>query len=422
MSSRGNCIVHVPRRFVADEWGGTETVILEIARQQQRAGYETRVETSMALAKSRSELIGGVPVLRHSYCYPFLGLSRADCMAMDKKGGNLLSLPLFWSLLRTKNVRIFHAHALKRVGGTVRTAAKIRRKPFVVSLHGGVFDVPSEELADMIAPIQGKMEWGRAFGALLGSRRILDDADHVICVGQNEYDAAKKNLTHDRICYLPNGVDTTRFANGDGADFRARHGIRADQFMVLNISRIDAQKNQLLLVEAFYRVLAQHPNAVLVLIGPETQPEYAAKLRSKVTWLGLENHVRILPGMSGCSTEIVNAYHACDTFALTSRHEPFGIVVLEAWSAGKPVVVSNVGGLRALVEDGETGLKFDTHSKDTINELAAQISKLAADPALRRKLGEKGLNTALGNYDWACVNRQLENIYRSAEAHASRRK
>ena len=148
MSSRGNCIVHVPRRFVADEWGGTETVILEIARQQQRAGYETRVETSMALAKSRSELIGGVPVLRHSYCYPFLGLSRADCMAMDKKGGNLLSLPLFWSLLRTKNVRIFHAHALKRVGGTVRTAAKIRRKPFVVSLHGGVFDVPSEELAE----------------------------------------------------------------------------------------------------------------------------------------------------------------------------------------------------------------------------------------------------------------------------------
>ena len=418
----GNCIVHVPRRFVADEWGGTETVILEIARQQQRAGYETRVETSMALAKSRSELIGGVPVLRHSYCYPFLGLSRSDCMAMDKKGGNLLSLPLFWSLLRTRDVRIFHAHALKRVGGTVRTAAKLRGKPFVVSLHGGVFDVPSEELADMTAPIEGKMEWGRAFGALLGSRRILDDADHVICVGQSEYEAAKKNLSHDRISYLPNGVDTARFSKGDGAGFRARHSIGDEQFVILNISRIDAQKNQLLLVEAFAKVHAQHANAVLVLIGPETQPDYAAKIRDKVRWLGLENNVRILPGTAGFSSELVDAYHACDTFALASRHEPFGIVVLEAWSAGKPVVASDIGGLRALIADGETGLKFDTHSKDAAGELAAQLCKLAADPALRRKLGESGLTTALGNYDWSCVNAQLENIYQSAEAHAARRK
>ena len=92
-------IIHVPRRFVAEEWGGTETVILEIARQQQLAGAQAEVFTSMALAKRREEAIGGVPVRRFPYCYPFFGLSPEDKAAMDKKGGNLLSLSLFAALL-----------------------------------------------------------------------------------------------------------------------------------------------------------------------------------------------------------------------------------------------------------------------------------------------------------------------------------
>jgi glycosyltransferase involved in cell wall biosynthesis len=422
MKAAGDCIVHVPRRFVADEWGGTETVILEIARQQQRAGFTTRVETSMALSRRRSEVIGGVPVLRHSYCYPFLGLSQSARNAMDKKGGNLLSLSLFWSLLKTKNVRVFHAHALKRLGGAVRTAARIRRKPFVVSLHGGVFDVPADELADMTAPMEGKLEWGRAFGALFGSRRILDDADHIICVGQSEYEAARQKLPHDRISYLPNGVDTARFATGDGPGFRRKHGIPQSAYMVLNISRIDAQKNQLLLVDAFAQLRLRHPEAVLVMIGPETQPEYAAKVRAKIAMLGIDDAVHILPGMSGTNREIVDAYHACDTFALASRHEPFGIVVLEAWSAGKPVVVSDIGGLRALVDAGQNGFKIDTASGDTASEFASKLALLAEKPELRRSLGECGQLNALTNYDWACVNNQLEMIYQRAEAHAGRRR
>ena len=122
-----NRILHVPRRFVAEEWGGTETVILEISRQQQRAGGRPEILTSMALATRREEQIGGVPVRRFPYSYPFLGLSRADRAAMDKKGGNLLSFSLFKSLLLASEVRLFHAHALKRLGGEVRTAARLRR-------------------------------------------------------------------------------------------------------------------------------------------------------------------------------------------------------------------------------------------------------------------------------------------------------
>ena len=416
-----NCIVHVPRRFVAEEWGGTETVILEIARHQQRTGARPEILTSMALARRREENIGGVPVRRFSYSYPFLGLSRADCAAMDKKGGNLLSLSLFKSLLSQPNVRLFHAHALKRLGGQVRTAARLRKKPFVVSLHGGVFDVPAAEREEMLKPIANKPEWGKVFGALFGSRRILADADQVICVGQSEMEKAKCQLTHDRIAYLPNGVDCAKFANGDGAAFRHQHRIPADAFLVLNLSRIDSQKNQMLLLEAFVRFRAQHASAFLVLIGPETQPHYAAKLRQFIASHQLGDCVRLLPGLRNDDPSLVNAYHACDVFVLPSIHEPFGIVVLEAWSAGKPVIVTRVGGLKALVCHGENGLFINPESEATAADLAAQLDLLAKTPSLRHELATAGRAEARSRYDWSRIAQQLEQFYQAAEAHAARR-
>ncbi|MFN9662269.1 MAG: glycosyltransferase family 4 protein [Akkermansiaceae bacterium] len=411
-------VIHVPRRFVAHEWGGTETVILEISKQQLAAGYEPKIVTSMALATSRHDVIGGIAVERYPHIYPFCGLSAEDRAAMDKKGGNLLSLPLLAALLREPDVRIYHAHALKRLGGSVRTAARLRRKPYVVSLHGGVFDVPAGELDDLTKPIQGKFEWGKPFGALLGARRVLDDADHVICVGESESVKARAQLGHDRVSYLPNGVDCLRFAKGDNESFRKRFEIPEDAFLLINIGRIYSQKNQLGLLQAFSRFRSQVPGARLLLIGPITQPDYEAKLRDFIAAEKLGDAVTIIPGLGNDSGALVDAYHAADVFVLASRHEPFGIVVLEAWCAAKPVIASRVGGLQSLVRDSETGLFFEPDAEDAADQLAACFARLHADPGLRRHLGEAGKKEAFEHYDWSRINDRLENIYQLAEAHA----
>lgn len=408
-------IIHVPRRFVSHEWGGTETVVTEIARQQIAAGLSPKIITSMALAHEARETLHGIPVERHGYCYPFFGLSAADKAAMDKKGGNLLSLSLFKALLKEDDVRLYHAHALKRLGGTVATAARLRRKPLVVSLHGGVFDVPAAELEAMAQPMKGHFEWGRIFGAVFRSRQLLHDADLVICVGQNEYDAAKRRLPHDRISYLPNGVDSTRFAQGDGARFRARHGLPQDAFVILNISRIDAQKNQLALLNAFAYRAAAETSAHLVLIGPETQPAYAQRLRDRILELGLQNRVRLLPGLRHDDPSLLDAYQACDVFALPSIHEPFGIVVLEAWSAHRPVIASAVGGLKTLIRHGENGLLFENEA-----DLTLHLERLQTDRTMRQNLATAGREEARARYDWCCIHDQLERLYQQAERHHSR--
>src|SRR5438477_8094611 len=117
-------IIHVPRRFVPHEWGGTETALVELATQQIERGWQPEIHTSIALSTEREAVWEKIPVRRYSYCYPFFGLNPIQRQQLDKKGGNLLSLSLFRSLLMAKSVRLFHAHTLNRLGGAVFTAAR----------------------------------------------------------------------------------------------------------------------------------------------------------------------------------------------------------------------------------------------------------------------------------------------------------
>lgn len=413
-----NRIIHVPRRFVAHEWGGTETVVLEISKQQMAAGMQPKIITSMALADRDKDEIADVPIARYPHIYPFFGLSSSEIAAMDKKGGNLLSLSLLRALIAEPQVRIYHTHALKRLGGSVRTAARFRKKPYVVSLHGGIFDVPSAELDDLTRPIRGKIEWGKPFGALLGARKVLEDADHVICVGASEAEKAKASLPHARVSYLPNGVDYLRFSKGDGHRFREHYGLSQDAFLVLNVSRIDSQKNQLGLLEGFMKFHAIHPESHLVMIGPETQPAYGEKLRSFIQSNHLSDAVTLILGIGNESELLNDAYHAADVFVLSSRHEPFGIVVLEAWCAACPVIASRVGGLQSLISQGETGLFFDPDANDSSEQLFTQLSILYNNPSFRDQLGEAGRYQAKNHYDWSRITQMLEEIYELAEENA----
>jgi len=409
-------VIHVPRRFVAHEWGGTETVIAELLREQRRAGLTPEIHTSLALSATRHEHWQELEIFRYPYCYPFFGLSAAQKQAMDKKGGNLLSWSLFRSLWRRPDVRIFHAHALKRLGGEVFTAARLQHKPFVVTLHGGVFDVPPAELAQLTEAQAGKFEWGRAWGALLRSRQILHEADAVICVGRNEAEKAREQLGHDRVHHLGNGVDPVRFSGGNGPAFRATHGLPASAVVLSCISRLDPQKDQLTLIEAFDKLAAGHPELHVMLAGPETAAAYVVQLDQRIAASPHRDRIHKLGSLDPTARELADALAATDVFVLPSRHEPFGIVVLEAWCASRPVVVSRVGGLQHLVTAGKTGAFF---TAGNAGELADQLRPLVGDAGQRQTWGEAGRAEAIDRHTWKQIAEQTEQIYRGAEARVA---
>lgn len=407
-------ILHIPRRFALDEWGGTESVIYNLCKQQLALGQHPEIHTSRALAATASEVWREIPIRRYRYCYPFLGLSRADKHALDKKGGNLLSLDLFGHLLAAREVRIYHAHVLKRMGGAVLTAARLRHKPCVVTLHGNIFDVPPAEAASIVSAQQGRFEWGKPFGALFRSRHLLAEADAVLCVGFSEYEHARAALGHDRVYHLPNGVTPEAFANGNRAAGRQALGWPDDAIAFGCLSRIDPQKNQRLLVEAFAALVAARPELPLRLLlgGPVTAPDYQQEILTLIGHHRLETRVTLHPAVVAESTVHRDLLAALDAFVLPSRHEPFGIVVLEAWAAGLPVIAANVGGLQKLVSHQHDGLHFPAGDAAA---LTAALERLARDPGLRHALAAAGLAKVTGHYTWQAVNARLEQIYQLAE-------
>jgi glycosyltransferase involved in cell wall biosynthesis len=319
-----------------------------------------------------------------------------------------MSFSMLWSLFRTRRPDILHAHTGKRLGGIVRTVARLRGLPYVISLHGGVVDVPGDEMQKMLKPLRGKFEWGRALGAVLGARRVLQDASAIICVGQNEQEAVSARYPGQRVEWIPNGVDSKRFATGDGQAFRAKHQIPQASKLVVCVGRIDYQKNQLSLLPVLSRLLGQQKDVHLALIGPVTVESYREQLIKEVSLQGLNGRVSLIPGIPGSSPELVDAYHAADIFCLPSRHEPFGIVILEAWAAGLPVVASAVGGIPTFTRDGVDIIHADPEDPRSFSDA---IDSLLLDPDMARRIAENGRLKAQRDYDWSQVTRRLEALY-----------
>jgi glycosyltransferase involved in cell wall biosynthesis len=400
--------IQVPRRFVAGEWGGTETVILETAKRLILTGHETEILCPAALSTVKDEVIQTVPVHRVPYFYPYFGLDRKARQMLDKKGGNLFSFELMKRLLDAPKLDVIHLHTGKRLGGIVRHAAKRRRVPYVITLHGGVFDVPSDEAASWTESTRGKFEWGKLLGAWVGARSVLEDAAAILCVGAAEAKEVAARYPDKRVVSLPNGVDTRRFAAGNGERFRKAQLIPPGRKVILTVGRIDPQKNQILAVGALRKVVDDGVNAHLVLIGAVTNSDYLASIEAEVKRLGLTSRVTVIPGIASDSQDLVDAFYSADVFLLPSRHEPFGIVVLEAWAAGRAVVASRVGGVPSFVEDGLDGILFD--SGDAC-QAAVELTAVLKSAELAGRLGEAGQKKALAQYDWDAITSRLIGVY-----------
>ena len=407
MVDKPSGIIHIPRRYVIEEWGGTETVISQTSKALMNMGYECEIHTSLALSDRKFEEIYGVPVYRHSYSYTRLGLKKRNRLILDKRAGDLYSPGLFWAALTRKNVKIFHLHTMGRIGALTRLAAKIRKIPYVVSIHGGHFDLPKAELEKMLAPLRGSFNWGKPLDMLLGRDRVLAEANAIVCVNRAESEKMQAKFPGKPVIHLPNGVDLARFEQGDRHQFREAHRIGKDDFMVLAVGSFYAQKNQQFLLDAFINFKKKVFNAKMVFIGVVYDQDYFNELEAKIAAAGLTEDVVLIKNVKFDSPELPDAYAAADLFVLPSKYETFGIVVLEAWAARKPVLCAKVGGLADLMVDGDSGRFFDLES---VADLTEKIHAVAADRELAEGLAAGGFRR-VQEYSWENITAKLAELY-----------
>jgi phosphatidylinositol alpha-mannosyltransferase len=197
---------------------------------------------------------------------------------------------------------------------------------------------------------------------------------------------------------IPNGIDYERFSQprppiSDFADGRLN---------VLFVGRLEKRKGLSHLLRAWGRVREEVPNARLIVVGGGSGLKH---YRSFVSSRGSDDIV-----FAGQVTddELPSYYHAAHIFCAPSTgQESFGMVLLEAMAAGKPIVTSDIPGYREVVAHDRQGLLVPPKDADG---LAAALILLLRDEGLRQRLGEEGRRAAEA-YDWPRVAEKVMDYY-----------
>jgi glycosyltransferase involved in cell wall biosynthesis len=187
-----------------------------------------------------------------------------------------------------------------------------------------------------------------------------------------------------------NGIETKNSKSFTDAELNE---VRENYFFATNneiiialVGRINSWKGQQLLLQSFKTLIEKHKNIKLVYLGsaPPNQTIFETELRNKIKEYNLESNVILIPFQK----EIEKFWNSIDIAVVPSTEpEPFGMVVIEAMLAKKPVIASNHGGPTEIVVGNETGILFEPNNH---NSLSSALEKLIQDEQLRKLYGANG--------------------------------
>jgi glycosyltransferase involved in cell wall biosynthesis len=232
-------------------------------------------------------------------------------------------------------------------------------------------------------------------------------ADRVIAVSAALADEVKwlYRVPDWKLRMVHNGINCARY---DGyiepAVCRRTYGIGPMDPMVLFVGRLTTQKGPDLLMETVPRLMHSRPDTKVVFVGD-------GDMRSQLEWrageLGVSHAVRFT-GAMGPDSDLINLYKSTDVVCVPSRNEPFGIVVLEAWAAGKPVVVTRNGGPSGFVSHDRDG--YVVYSNP--DSICWGINQIFGNFGHARWMGSQGRVKAAFGFSWDLIAGQTEGIYR----------
>ena len=392
-------IAHIVRRFSFAEWGGTESVVWNIARQQKEKGLTPEILCTAALDKAGTEIVEGITIRRFPYFYPYFPMPEHDRLALDKKGGNPFS-PSLMQALKSGTYTLFHIHAGGRLANYSIALARKLSIPALMSLHGGSCAIPEQEMTLMLKPLKHKFSYGGIIDRICRMRTAPESkADLLLALSREEVEKLQKRYPGKKVELFPNGILHRELP--DAGNFRTKYNIPEDKKLLLCISRIDYQKNQKILLE----LLKKYDDTHLLLIGPVTAQWYLDEILNEAENSGVKKRLTIIPGLPPDSMELLQALKTAYCFILPSRHEPFGIAALEALDAEVPLIASAVGGLCDFLCHGENALLFEDNNVDSLSKAYDQLA------GIREQLISAG-NATAKKYNWQSITEHLTDIYR----------
>jgi glycosyltransferase involved in cell wall biosynthesis len=370
--------------------GGVAVHVTELAAGLERRGHEVHAFVRLGEGQLTYERIDGV----HYHRCP-IPLHSDFVTEMNEMGNRFVYFMAQTEAYQGARFDIVHGHDWLCAKGIVE-AKNDRGSRTVLTFHS--------------------TEYGRCGNAFPGGQaeRIRNVEAEVACVADRVIVVSPALANEVKWLYcvpdqklrvVRNGIDCSRFDGGiDPAVCRKSYGIGPLDPMVLFVGRMCTQKGPDLLLEAVPGILEHRPDAKIVFVGDGYM---RASLERRARELGVAHAVRF-PGAMAGNGDLVNLFKSTDVVCMPSRNEPFGISVLEAWAAGKPVVATNQGGPSELVEHGVNGFLV----YDNPPSICWGINTIFGNFAHARWMGERGRVKAAYGFSWNAISGQTEGIYR----------
>ncbi len=381
-------VAHLLRKLDPFEWSGTEMAMQRLLGGLRAQGvslvvYCPRIERNGEDPLQQS----GFDVRRFRAFVPVIGLAKERRRQLVSVVGNLMSFQLCRYLWREKNLSVIHTHTLGRLGGIALTLAKRRKVPFVVTIHGGVLDLPKHVKDSFNAPLGAGWEWGKIFGVLFQARRLFCDADAILTCNANEAALLQNQFPEKLVLVQPHGVPFELYQSDHREEATAAFPQIENRRVLLSLGRIDPVKNQAWLLEQAPAFLQRHPDSLLVLAGPCTDEPYGKKINRRIVELGLGERILLTGAMPPNDPRLIGLLQSAAALLLPSLSETFGLVILEAWAAGTMVLSTRTSGPASLVKEGENGWLFDVDQPRLFHEA---LDRTLRDRELSRQMVSRG--------------------------------
>ena len=342
-------ILLVLAQFDRRKWDSLADQAWNIARLLTASG-----EVQCAIAAVRSsgepalEVVKNVTIRRFSVKYSWH--ERWKQLLTGRKAEHT-DLPGLEVYLKKNRFDLIHVMASNWLCNTACRIAADQNIPCVVTCR-------SEEFRTFDAAVKESRQLGdlsqfnRIFNSCSGN---LKYSDRIFCSDKKLFNALSEKVFEKRLQSWSAGVDCEYFAKPSTVDFRKIYQLPPDSLLLLTVGHISESKNQKMLLEIVSLLKRRGWNCQLLVLGWPEEQEYFKAFNSYITEHKLDNTVKVIPGLPPGDERFRAAYQAASLVLLPARFEVSASAVLEAWSAGVPVVASPAGSGGEIITDKVTG-------------------------------------------------------------------
>lgn len=400
-SRRKMKILYVCKSLPHSFQGGIQTHVWKLSEYMSRLGHDVTILTAGSWRKGekRYDMDG-----RHIIEIPYLPMRRQSIMSwfLEELSFNIaikrwLSQNVT-SRLEDEKERFDLIHLQGRSGFTFPQSHNAL--PIITTFHG-LISVENKK-----AHKSGIQKYVHEGWASYFEKNALKNSNAIIAVSREMQDEIADFVPEmkPKITILPNGVSipTHTLPTPSLANTRGK--------TLLFVGRLDRIKGVFNLIEAMKSV---ESDIQLVIIGDGSERQNLEKLLDtegynspEFSGSGARERVKLLGALP--NEKVLEWVAQCDALILPSFHETQGIVLLEANACGKPVIASNINGIKEVVKQGYNGLLCNPYNP---KHIAETINRLFSDAETMAKMGENGRQLVARKYNWSTIAQQTEKVY-----------